>query len=163
MGFSFQFSSLYPAPFIELYVFKPIQISCLNSRAVLVLPTRHIKVWVSFELFGALYMYMSVSRLKIVMWHFHAGTNILVAQISRDLSFMGDQISHGPYFLGTRQLRGPNEIKDHFSDSLLSLWEHFYLCLCPKERILTNCGIAQGNKKKMYSFLLHSLETSRIP
>ena len=34
MGFSFHFSSLYPAPYIELYV----QISYLNFRAVLVLP-----------------------------------------------------------------------------------------------------------------------------
>jgi hypothetical protein len=38
MGFSFYFSSLYPAPYIELYVCEPIKISYLNSRAVLVLP-----------------------------------------------------------------------------------------------------------------------------
>ena len=38
MGFSFHFSRLYPAPFIELYVFQPIKISYVNFRAVLVLP-----------------------------------------------------------------------------------------------------------------------------
>ena len=38
MVFSFHFSSLYPAPYIELYVCLPIQISYLNVRAVLVLP-----------------------------------------------------------------------------------------------------------------------------
>ena len=38
MGFSFHFSSLYPAPCNELYVCEPIQISYLNFRAVLVLP-----------------------------------------------------------------------------------------------------------------------------
>ena len=38
MGFSFHFSSLYAAPYIELYVSKPIQISYLNLKAVLVLP-----------------------------------------------------------------------------------------------------------------------------
>ena len=38
MGFSFHFSSLYPAPYIELYVCQPTYISYLNSRAVLVLP-----------------------------------------------------------------------------------------------------------------------------
>ena len=38
MGFSFHFSSLYPAPYIELNVCYLIQISYLNFRAVLVLP-----------------------------------------------------------------------------------------------------------------------------
>ena len=36
MGFSFHYSSLYPAPYFELYVCQPIQISYLNFRAVLV-------------------------------------------------------------------------------------------------------------------------------
>ena len=38
MGFSFYFSSLYPSPYIELYVCLPISISYLNFRVVLVLP-----------------------------------------------------------------------------------------------------------------------------
>ena len=38
MGYFFHFSSLYPAPYIELYVCYPIQISYLNFKAVLVLP-----------------------------------------------------------------------------------------------------------------------------
>ena len=38
MGFSFHFSSLYPAPYIKLYVCEPIKISYLNFRAVLALP-----------------------------------------------------------------------------------------------------------------------------
>ena len=38
MGFSFHFSSLYLAPYIELYVCHSIQISYLNFRAVFLLP-----------------------------------------------------------------------------------------------------------------------------
>ena len=38
MGFSFHFSSLYHAPYIELYVCLPIQISHLNFKVVLALP-----------------------------------------------------------------------------------------------------------------------------
>ena len=34
----FHFSSLYPATYIELYMFYPIQISYLNFKAVLALP-----------------------------------------------------------------------------------------------------------------------------
>jgi hypothetical protein len=46
-----------------------IQISYLNFKAVLALSKmpalpRHIKVWVSFELFGALYMYISAFTKK---------------------------------------------------------------------------------------------------
>ena len=38
MGYFFHFSSLYPAPYIELYMCYPIQISHLNFKAVLALP-----------------------------------------------------------------------------------------------------------------------------
>ena len=40
MGFSFHFSSLHPATYIELYVCWPIEISYLNFRSVLVLPEK---------------------------------------------------------------------------------------------------------------------------
>ena len=38
MGYFFHFSSLYPAPYIELYMCYPIKISKLNFKAVLALP-----------------------------------------------------------------------------------------------------------------------------
>ena len=38
MGYFFHFLSLYPAPYIELYMCKPIQISYLNFKAVPALP-----------------------------------------------------------------------------------------------------------------------------
>jgi hypothetical protein len=38
MGYFFHFSSLYPAPYIELYMCQPIQISYLNFKVVLSLP-----------------------------------------------------------------------------------------------------------------------------
>ena len=72
MGFSFHFSSLYPAPYIELYACVSLfkfhiwileQFWCCPKRPTL---ARHIKVWVSFELFGALYMYISGPRYKIL-------------------------------------------------------------------------------------------------
>ena len=44
--------------------------------------------------------------MKIIIWHFYAGTKLLGAQISR-----------GPNFLGPKKVRGPNEIRDHFSYS----------------------------------------------
>ena len=55
MGFSFHFSCLYPAPYIELYVCY-----CPKRPAL----ARHIKIWVSFELFGALYIYISGAVLQ---------------------------------------------------------------------------------------------------
>ena len=69
MGFPFHFSSLYPAQYIELYVCQPIQVSYLNFRAVLVLPkttgTAQTHKSMSFnELYGALYMYISVITEK---------------------------------------------------------------------------------------------------
>ena len=57
MGFSFYFSSLYPAPYIEFYVCKPIQISYLNFRAVLVLP----------KIAGSVQTHKSVSFIWIVL------------------------------------------------------------------------------------------------
>ena len=35
MGYFFNFSRLYPAPYIELYMYLPIKISHLNFQAVL--------------------------------------------------------------------------------------------------------------------------------
>ena len=66
MGFFFHFSSLHPAPYIELYtyMFKPIQILYLNFKAVLALPKMarsaqtHQNISFIFELFGALYTYV---------------------------------------------------------------------------------------------------------
>ena len=62
MGYSFHFSSLCPAPFIELYMCQPIQISYLNFKAVLALPktprstqTRKSISWIVWTL----YMYIS--------------------------------------------------------------------------------------------------------
>ena len=42
-------------------------------------------------------------RMKIIVWQFHAVTNIRGSQISRD-----------PNFLGTKKIRGPNEIGGPF-------------------------------------------------
>ena len=42
--------------------------------------------------------------MKIIIQHFHAGTN-----------FRGAQNSRGPNFSGTKKVRGPNEVGDHFS------------------------------------------------
>ena len=63
MGYSLYFSSLYTAPFTELYMCWPIWISYLIFRAVLALPktarsAQTHKIKVSFELFGTLYMYI---------------------------------------------------------------------------------------------------------
>ena len=63
MVFSFHFSSLYPAPYIDcmcvslfrFHISILEQFLCCLKRPAL---PRHIKVWVSFELF-ALYMYIS--------------------------------------------------------------------------------------------------------
>ena len=51
------------------------------------------------------------SCMKIIIWHFHARTSIL-----------GAQISLGPNFLGTKKVRGQNEIGDHFSYSQALLY-----------------------------------------
>ena len=56
MGISFHFSSLYPAPDIELYVCYPIWISYLNFRAVLVLP----------KMAGSAQTHKSMSFIRIV-------------------------------------------------------------------------------------------------
>ena len=64
MGFSFYFSSLYPAPYIELYVCEPIQISYLNFRAVLGLPKTagsaqtHKSMSVIWIVWSTLYVYL---------------------------------------------------------------------------------------------------------
>ena len=76
MGFSFHFSSLYPTPYalncmcvslskFHIWIFE--QFKCCQKRPVL---PRHIKVWVSFELFGALYMYISAIGLleQLTQW-----------------------------------------------------------------------------------------------
>ena len=44
---------------------------------------------------------------------FHEGLNLL-----------GAQISWGPNFLGPKKFRGPNEIGDHFSNSLKSAYSY---------------------------------------
>ena len=56
MGCFFHFSSLYPAPYIELHMCYPIQISYLNSKAVLALP----------KTAGSAQAYKSVSSIWIV-------------------------------------------------------------------------------------------------
>ena len=45
--------------------------------------------------------------IKMPYNDFHAG-----------IKFPGDQISWGPNFSGTKKVRGPNEVGDHFSCSL---------------------------------------------
>ena len=46
-------------------------------------------------------------EIKMPYNDFHAGSKLL-----------GEQISPGPNFLGTKKVTGPNEIGDHFSYSL---------------------------------------------
>ena len=53
-----------------------------------------------------------VPCMKVVYNNFYTGTK-----------FRGDQISSGPNFLGTKKVRGPNEIRDHFSCS------HYFECI----------------------------------
>ena len=67
MGFSFHFSSLYPAPYIELYVSFPIWISYFNFRAVLVLPKTvgsaqtHKSMSVIWIVWSTLYVYLCLT------------------------------------------------------------------------------------------------------
>ena len=70
MGFSFHFSSLYPAPYIELYVCYPIWISYLNFRAVLVLPKTagsaqtHKSMSFIWIVWSTLYVYLCLESQK---------------------------------------------------------------------------------------------------
>ena len=74
MGFSFYFSSLYPAPYIELYGCKPIQIFYLNFRAVLVLPETassaktHKSMSFIWIVWSTLYVYLWASPEKKLWW-----------------------------------------------------------------------------------------------
>ena len=67
MGYSFHFSSLYPAPYIELYVCYPIQISYSNFKAVLVLPNTagsaqtHKSISFIWIVWSTLYVYLCLS------------------------------------------------------------------------------------------------------
>ena len=74
-------------------------------------------IWTS-EIFGSWKIW--APRMLVPAWKCH------VMIFKRRLNFLGtkflgDQISWGPNFLGTKKVRGPNEIRDHFSYSPLSM------------------------------------------
>ena len=73
MGYFFHFSSLYPAPYIELYVCWTILISYLNFKAVLTLPKTagsaqtHKSISFIWIVWSTLYVYLC-SNPEIYLW-----------------------------------------------------------------------------------------------
>ena len=68
MGYFFHFSNLYCAPYIELYICKPIQISYLNFKTVLALP----KTAGSAQTHESIsFIWIIWSTLYVYLWIYH--------------------------------------------------------------------------------------------
>ena len=69
---------------------------------------------------------------KMWAWKHTSHQFILGAQISRGPNFLGPKFLGWPTFSGTKRVRGPNEIGDHFSYSrekafqMWLLWQRFH-------------------------------------
>ena len=74
MGYSFYFSSLYFATYIELYICQPIQISYMNFKAVLALPKTarsaqtHKRISFIWIVWSTLYVYLWLPHKVEICW-----------------------------------------------------------------------------------------------